>query len=227
MRRTPLILFGKGNAPHLDDLFAQSARTRSAWTGRSTLEDAARRANGRVALQGNLDPAILYGNPDAIRAQVKASAGQLRDRQRRLARGPRLQPRPRHVAGHESRPRRRAGRGRACRQHALISRSDAASVAIASACAQASPGHRLAQETIEARRLRLGFGIAIGTRGHREQRECVALRAQHARQRQAVHARQVEVEQRRIESARGDLGECRQAVARVHDAVALRLQQAD
>ena len=43
----------------------------SDWT--VTLEDAARRANGRVALQGNLDPAILYGNPEAIRAQVKVA----------------------------------------------------------------------------------------------------------------------------------------------------------
>ena len=66
----PVILFGKGNAPHLDDLFASGADAIGVdWT--VTLEDAARRANGRVALQGNLDPAILYGNPDAIRAQVR------------------------------------------------------------------------------------------------------------------------------------------------------------
>ena len=68
----PVILFGKGNAPHLDDLFASGADAIGVdWT--VTLEDAARRANGRVALQGNLDPAILYGNPDAIRSQVQAT----------------------------------------------------------------------------------------------------------------------------------------------------------
>ena len=68
----PLILFGKGNAPYLDDLFASGAEAIGVdWT--VTLEDAARRANGRVALQGNLDPAMLYGNPEAIRAQVKAT----------------------------------------------------------------------------------------------------------------------------------------------------------
>ena len=67
----PLILFGKGNAPHLDDLFASGADAIGVdWT--VTLEDAARRAQGRVALQGNLDPAILYGSPDAVRAQVQA-----------------------------------------------------------------------------------------------------------------------------------------------------------
>ena len=68
----PVILFGKGNAPHLDDLFASGADAIGVdWT--VTLEDAARRANGRVALQGNLDPAMLYGNADAIRAQVRGA----------------------------------------------------------------------------------------------------------------------------------------------------------
>ena len=68
----PVILFGKGNAPHLDALFGSGADAIGVdWT--VTLEDAARRANGRVALQGNLDPAMLYGNPDAIRAQAQAA----------------------------------------------------------------------------------------------------------------------------------------------------------
>ncbi|MBN8462483.1 MAG: uroporphyrinogen decarboxylase, partial [Dechloromonas sp.] len=68
----PVILFGKGNAPHLDDLFASGTDAIGVdWT--VTLEDAARRNGGRVALQGNLDPAMLYGNPDAVRAQVRAT----------------------------------------------------------------------------------------------------------------------------------------------------------
>ena len=68
----PVILFGKGNAPHLGDLFASGADAIGVdWT--VTLEDAARRNGGRVALQGNLDPAMLYGNPDAVRAQVRAT----------------------------------------------------------------------------------------------------------------------------------------------------------
>ena len=74
----PTILFGKGNAPHLDDLFASGADAIGVdWT--VTLEDAARRARGRVALQGNLDPAMLYGSPDAIRAQVRAALDSYRD----------------------------------------------------------------------------------------------------------------------------------------------------
>ena len=35
------------------------------------LEEAARRTHGKVAVQGNLDPAMLYGSPDAVRAQVR------------------------------------------------------------------------------------------------------------------------------------------------------------
>ena len=75
---TPLILFGKGNAPHLDALFDSGADAIGVdWT--VTLEDAARRANGRVALQGNLDPAMLYGSPDAVRAQVRMALDSYRD----------------------------------------------------------------------------------------------------------------------------------------------------
>jgi uroporphyrinogen decarboxylase len=68
--RVPLILFGKGNAPYLGDLADSGCEGLGVdWT--VTLEDAARRTHGRVALQGNLDPAMLYGSPDAIRSQVR------------------------------------------------------------------------------------------------------------------------------------------------------------
>jgi len=70
--RTPLILFGKGNAPYLEELAGSGAEGIGVdWT--VTLEEAARRTGGRVALQGNLDPAMLYGAPDAIAAQVGAA----------------------------------------------------------------------------------------------------------------------------------------------------------
>ncbi|MEO6138806.1 MAG: uroporphyrinogen decarboxylase [Luteimonas sp.] len=68
--RTPLILFGKGNAPYLEELAASGCEGLGVdWT--VTLEEAARRTQGKVALQGNLDPAMLYGTPDAIRGQVR------------------------------------------------------------------------------------------------------------------------------------------------------------
>jgi uroporphyrinogen decarboxylase len=69
--RTPLILFGKGNAPYLEELAASGAEGVGVdWL--IELSDAARRTQGKVALQGNLDPAVLYASPDAIRTQVRA-----------------------------------------------------------------------------------------------------------------------------------------------------------
>jgi uroporphyrinogen decarboxylase len=68
--RTPLILFGKGNSPYLEALAASGAEGVGVdWT--VELSDAARRTEGKVALQGNLDPAVLYGSPEAIREQVR------------------------------------------------------------------------------------------------------------------------------------------------------------
>ena len=65
VERTPLILFGKGNGAHLEALAASGAEAVGVdWT--TELGEAARRTGGRVALQGNLDPATLYGSPEAI-----------------------------------------------------------------------------------------------------------------------------------------------------------------
>lgn len=68
--RTPLILFGKGNGPYIDQLAACGAEGLGVdWT--VSLEDAAWRSKGKVALQGNLDPTTLYASPEAIRGQVR------------------------------------------------------------------------------------------------------------------------------------------------------------
>ena len=76
--RTPLILFGKGNAAYLDELSRSGAEGLGCdWL--IELGDAARRTQGRVALQGNLDPTTLYGSPDAIRAQVRHALDSYRD----------------------------------------------------------------------------------------------------------------------------------------------------
>jgi uroporphyrinogen decarboxylase len=69
-QRTPLILFGKGNAPYLPELARSGAEALGVdWL--VSLEEARHRTAGKVALQGNLDPAVLYGAPDAIRAEVR------------------------------------------------------------------------------------------------------------------------------------------------------------
>ncbi len=76
--RAPLILFGKGNAAYLDELAASGAEAVGVdWT--IGLGEAARRAGGRVALQGNLDPVTLYASPEAIRAEVGRALEEYRD----------------------------------------------------------------------------------------------------------------------------------------------------
>ncbi|WP_226940762.1 MFS transporter, partial [Pseudomonas sp. K5] len=71
-QRTPLILFGKGTGLHLAALADTGADALGVdWT--LDLADAVARTGGRVALQGNLDPATLYGNPDAIERAAGAT----------------------------------------------------------------------------------------------------------------------------------------------------------
>jgi uroporphyrinogen decarboxylase len=69
-RDVPLILFSKGANSHLEVLAdTDCAALGLDWT--IALGDARARVGHRVALQGNLDPAVLHASPDAIRAEVK------------------------------------------------------------------------------------------------------------------------------------------------------------
>ena len=75
---TPLILFGKGTGAYVEELAASGAEGVGVdWL--VDIGDAARRAQGKVALQGNLDPATLYGSPDAIRGEVRRVLDGYRD----------------------------------------------------------------------------------------------------------------------------------------------------
>ena len=66
----PLILFGRGNGPYLDELAQTGAQAVGVdWT--ISLQQAAQQVAGRVALQGNLDPAVLYASPATIAQEVK------------------------------------------------------------------------------------------------------------------------------------------------------------
>ena len=68
--RTPLIVFGKGNAPYLEGLADSGAEAVGVdWL--VCLGEARRRTGGKVALQGNLDPATLYASPESIRNEVR------------------------------------------------------------------------------------------------------------------------------------------------------------
>lgn len=71
-REVPLIIFSKGANQHLEILADTGCAALGVdWT--IDLGEARRRVGDRVALQGNLDPAVLHASPDVIRAQVQAT----------------------------------------------------------------------------------------------------------------------------------------------------------
>ena len=70
-RELPVILFSKGAGAHLAELAATGCAGLGVdWT--TDLSDARVAVAGRVALQGNLDPAILRASPAVIRREARA-----------------------------------------------------------------------------------------------------------------------------------------------------------
>jgi len=68
--RTPVILFTKGGAQWLESMADSGADALGIdWT--CDIADARQRVGDRVALQGNLDPCVLYASPERIRAEVQ------------------------------------------------------------------------------------------------------------------------------------------------------------
>ncbi len=68
-RRVPVILFTKGGGLWLEDLAATGADALGLdWS--TDIGQARHRVGDRVALQGNLDPSVLYASPAHIREQV-------------------------------------------------------------------------------------------------------------------------------------------------------------
>ena len=71
-RRVPHIVFTKGGGPWLEAIAALGADTVGVdWT--VNLGQARRRVGPGIALQGNLDPNVLFAGPEAIRRQVAAT----------------------------------------------------------------------------------------------------------------------------------------------------------
>ena len=65
----PVILFTKGGGPWLESMAATGCHALGLdWT--IDIDEARERVGDRVALQGNLDPAMLYARPDVIRDNV-------------------------------------------------------------------------------------------------------------------------------------------------------------
>ncbi|MCH4564610.1 uroporphyrinogen decarboxylase [Halomonas sp. EGI 63088] len=68
-RRVPVILFTKNGGQWLEDMATAGADALGLdWT--TELSEARARVGHRVALQGNLDPNVLFARPTAIRAEV-------------------------------------------------------------------------------------------------------------------------------------------------------------
>ena len=68
-RRIPVILFTKGGGEWLDHMAETGCDALGVdWT--MDLADARELTGGRVALQGNLDPCVLYASPEVIRDEV-------------------------------------------------------------------------------------------------------------------------------------------------------------
>ncbi len=69
-RNLPVILFSKGANGHLEALADTGCAALGLdWT--IDIDEARRRVGARVALQGNLDPAVLAASPEAIRAEAR------------------------------------------------------------------------------------------------------------------------------------------------------------
>jgi uroporphyrinogen decarboxylase len=69
-RSVPAIVFTKGGAPWLDEIAAAGADVVGVdWT--VNLAQARSHIGGRVALQGNLDPMVLFGGEAAVRAEAR------------------------------------------------------------------------------------------------------------------------------------------------------------
>jgi len=68
-RKVPVILFTKNGGQWLEAMAQTNCDALGLdWT--TDLKDARARVGGKVALQGNMDPAILYASPERIRAEV-------------------------------------------------------------------------------------------------------------------------------------------------------------
>ena len=68
-RRVPVVLFTKGGGQWLETMAETGCDALGLdWT--TSLADARRRVGRQVALQGNLDPCVLYASPERIRAEV-------------------------------------------------------------------------------------------------------------------------------------------------------------
>src|SRR6218665_481740 len=68
-RQIPVILFTKGGGQWLE-VMAETGATALGLDWTTDIAQARARVGGKVALQGNMDPTILYASPERIRTEV-------------------------------------------------------------------------------------------------------------------------------------------------------------
>jgi uroporphyrinogen decarboxylase len=78
-RNVPIIYFVNGG-PHLIESAATAGSDVLGICWRTPLDDAARRVGPGLALQGNLDPHVLFAEPDEVRRQASRVLGRMRGR---------------------------------------------------------------------------------------------------------------------------------------------------
>lgn len=69
-RKVPVVLFTKNGGQWLD-IMAETGCDGLGVDWTTDLHDARKRTGDKVALQGNLDPSVLYGSPESIREEVQ------------------------------------------------------------------------------------------------------------------------------------------------------------
>ncbi|NHA13691.1 uroporphyrinogen decarboxylase [Thioalkalivibrio sp. XN279] len=69
-RKVPVVLFTKGGGPWLE-IMAETGCDGLGVDWTTDLSEARAKVGDKVALQGNLDPAVLYASPDVIREEVR------------------------------------------------------------------------------------------------------------------------------------------------------------
>jgi uroporphyrinogen decarboxylase len=114
-QRIPSIVFTKNGGLWLEKIAAIGCDGVGLdWT--IDIGEARRRVGDKVALQGNIDPNVLFGTPEIIAAETKKGARQLRSGQY----WPCLQPGPRHFPIHAAGKCDGAGRNGPC--HSRLAR---------------------------------------------------------------------------------------------------------
>ena len=69
-RKVPVILFTKGGGPWLD-IMAETGCDALGCDWTVNIGDARKRVGDKVALQGNMDPSVLYASPERVQEEVK------------------------------------------------------------------------------------------------------------------------------------------------------------